>query len=416
MLKQFNAFRTQITEATAVERSDHTEVIPNNYRPGRVEGTAIQHRNNVGSYSTNKADEVVHSIMKNPESNELYKAADEYSRNHLGHGYELHSMHPDSSLRKQYAIGQTYKAATEEKPEYKKAIFEDYSKNRPDIVKSTKAHDYDSLVQGSYKNLSKEVGKQFDALPVKTQFHEGHLGYHNSGEALRDMHLHSNLTVYRGGEPHQFLHHTDKETGLNENEKFRAVHDAFGHGIHGNQFGPKGEEVAHSAHQKLFTPASHVGLASETRGQNSFVNYSHHNLDLQQQMEHHRGAKREALKNDDHELANEHGKQVAHLGSQWKYADQKSVALPTAMLNPHYNGDVPEHVKPLLRDPKADHNPEYDVNADHLHLAKLAKFHNTSSHSGLKGGILNRENAHEDLKHIASVHGFQSLSHNPFKE
>jgi hypothetical protein len=414
-MKPFKEFLALIE--AAIDRGDHLEVTTDYHKEGRIPGTAIEHRGNQDAYGhagIGGADHVVNHIMKKADTNLAHKTADEYSHDNLGHGYENHTIHPESSLKKQYVIGQAYKHAVDGKPEYKKAVFDDYTKNRPDIIKHTKATDYDSLVAGSYHHLAKETNKQFERLPVKMQYHDGHLGYHNSGEAMRDVHLHNNLTVYRGGDQHEFLHNVDKKNGLNENEKFRAVHDYFGHAVHGNQFGPKGEEVAHSAHQKLFTPASHVALASETRGQNSLVNYSHHNLELQKSMEDSRGLKRAALNRGDHSDANAHSEQLRHLGGQWKYADQKAVALPSAMLNPHFDGSVPEHIKSILHDPEAKNNSEYDVDKDKHSLVQLAKHHNTSSHNTKHGGILDHDKAHDDLKHIASVHGYHSLSRNPF--
>ena len=418
-MKTFKNFRQSLLEVTAIEKDTHLEVTPDNYKKGKVKGTAIENRGNHAAYGEGGiggADAEIKKNLTDPSKNIAAKFADEYSKKNLGHGYDMNTKHPESSLRKQYAIGQAYKLATKESPEYKKRIFDDYAHNRPDIVSSTKAKDYDSLVKGSYKAVAKETGKQFDALPVKTQYHEGGLGYHNSTEMMRDIHKHNNLTVYRGGDRHEFLHNVDPKTGLNENEKFRSVHDFAGHAVHGNQFGPKGEEVAHNEHQKLFTPAAHVALASETRGQNSVVNYSDQNLPLMQKMEQHRKMRRDALNKGDVEGANKHEEATRKAGEGWKYAEQKSVALPSKMLEPGYNGDVPDHIKSMLRDPEADKSPVYDTDKDHLNLVKLAKHHNTSSHSSLSGGKFDADKAHEDLKHIASVHGFTKLSKKPFEK
>lgn len=406
-----------ITEATAVDKGDHLEVTPTTLTKPKFKGTAIEHRNNPEHYGASghkSLDEHVKSVLADPSKNSVAKSADSYTKEHLGHGYDMHDDKPKSSLRKQYAVGKTYDLATSGHPEYKKSVFDGYAKHRPDIVKQTKATDYDSLVHGSYKHVAKEVNKQFEHMPVKTQYHDGHLGYHNSGEMLRDIHGHSNLTVYRGGDKHEFLHHKDK-TGLNENEKFRAVHDYYGHGIHGNQFGPKGEEVAWHSHRKMFSHGAAVAMTSETRGQNSYVNYTHANLSTQKEMEGHRKDKRAALNAGDVHGANEADGKLREAGSKWNYAKQASVALPHEMLHPHYDGHVPSHIAHLLHDPASHENPTYDVHKDHLGLADLARHHNTSSHTQMGGGVLDRENAHADLKHIAGVHGYSKLSHNPFK-
>lgn len=57
------------------------------------------------------------------------------------------------------------------------------------------------------------------------------------------------------------------------NDLFRAVHDAFGHGIEGSGFRARGEENAWQAHIRLFTGPAKGALTSETRGQNSWLNY-----------------------------------------------------------------------------------------------------------------------------------------------
>jgi hypothetical protein len=57
------------------------------------------------------------------------------------------------------------------------------------------------------------------------------------------------------------------------NDIFRAVHDAFGHGLEGAGFRAKGEENAWQAHARLFTGPALAALTSETRGQNSWVNF-----------------------------------------------------------------------------------------------------------------------------------------------
>jgi hypothetical protein len=57
------------------------------------------------------------------------------------------------------------------------------------------------------------------------------------------------------------------------NDLFRAVHDAFGHSIEGAGFRARGEENAWQAHVRLFTGSAIPALTSETRGQNSWLNY-----------------------------------------------------------------------------------------------------------------------------------------------
>ena len=57
------------------------------------------------------------------------------------------------------------------------------------------------------------------------------------------------------------------------NDVFRIVHDFFGHGLEGAGFGARGEENAWQAHMRLYTKAALPAVTSETRGQNSWVNF-----------------------------------------------------------------------------------------------------------------------------------------------
>ena len=58
-----------------------------------------------------------------------------------------------------------------------------------------------------------------------------------------------------------------------DNDKFRAVHDVFGHAAIGRGFSRNGEEAAYLSHRQMFPKEAQQALASETRGQNSFLNY-----------------------------------------------------------------------------------------------------------------------------------------------
>jgi hypothetical protein len=60
------------------------------------------------------------------------------------------------------------------------------------------------------------------------------------------------------------------------NDLFRAVHDAFGHGLEGSGFRARGEENAWQAHVRLFTGSAVGAITTETRGQNSWLNYGPH--------------------------------------------------------------------------------------------------------------------------------------------
>lgn len=59
-----------------------------------------------------------------------------------------------------------------------------------------------------------------------------------------------------------------------ENDMFRAVHDAYGHLGSGRGVDRHGEEAAYQKHSAMFTPLARGALATETRGQNSALHYN----------------------------------------------------------------------------------------------------------------------------------------------
>lgn len=67
---------------------------------------------------------------------------------------------------------------------------------------------------------------------------------------------------------------------MTTSEIFRVVHDYFGHGILGNQFGAVGEENATLQHLDLYSDTAKPAVIFQTRGQNSWVNFSGVNKDV----------------------------------------------------------------------------------------------------------------------------------------
>lgn len=61
---------------------------------------------------------------------------------------------------------------------------------------------------------------------------------------------------------------------MTNSEVFRVVHDYFGHGILGNEFGAIGEENATLQHLDLYSTDAAPAVVFQTRGQNSWVNFS----------------------------------------------------------------------------------------------------------------------------------------------
>lgn len=63
---------------------------------------------------------------------------------------------------------------------------------------------------------------------------------------------------------------------LRANDVFRIVHDYYGHIKDGFGFRADGEENAYQSHAAMYSPLARKAAATETRGQNSWVNYGPH--------------------------------------------------------------------------------------------------------------------------------------------
>lgn len=311
--------------------------------------------------------------------NDALSSAHEYAQRVLGRPYAP-LTNSDASLLKQAPIGRVHALAATDHPEYKQAIYDAYKSSMPTEVGD--AHDYDSLRHRAYRQLAHETGEQFKSLPVNMSFHRnGEGNYTSSKEMLHDMRHNKHMYVYQGGDRHDFLHEVDPETGLNTNEKFRAVHDYYGHGIHGNQFGPKGEEKAWASHSGMFTPLARMAMTAETRGQNSLVNYSPLNAKL----------KAEYAKQD--EAAHAHRKSgdtagealamanKAEIMSHFQFAPQNAVLLPPEFLHGDYAGGIPKYLKHLIK-------PKHGTSSELTHFSHTPNLTHTDPEkygTGIKG-------------------------------
>ena len=113
------------------------------------------------------------------------------------------------------------------------------------------------------------------------------------------------------------------------NDLFRFVHDFFGHSKLGNGFGAIGEENAWNVHSRMYSPLARRAMTTETRGQNSWVNFS--------------GVNKEAfkLRNKVRQLRKE-GKTeeaqalVGEVYDKMKFAEQKIGLLPEWVSDPDF--------------------------------------------------------------------------------
>ena len=288
-------------------------------------------------------------IMPPEEENIPLQVANQYVAS-LGLSPVKQTEMPRSSLAKQGAIGRVYTTAVEGSPEYKTAVFDAYSRMMPEVIEQSGAKNYDELLAAAYRQMAKETSDQFDALPLNYSFHRAGEGdYANSGQMVADVHGNKHLFVYQGGDKHDFLHNVDPQTGLNENEKFRAVHDAFGHALLGNTFGPQGEERAWGVHSQMYSPLARLAMTSETRGQNSWVNYTPANVEVWEKLHQIDSRMADLRRRGDHAAMDELKQARKDIMSEWTYAPNKAVLMPPEFLSTEYTGEMPNYIQSLMR-------------------------------------------------------------------
>jgi len=290
---------------------------------------------------------------------------------------------PPSSLEKQFPIGKTYETMAKGiDPALERQLFARYLRAYPDVIRKSGATNFQELIPASYEQLGKENAQQLDRMlneGMNLSYHQGNLNYANSPQMLEDALINKHLYTFGGGDQHQLLNKIDPYTGLNQNQVFRAVHDYYGHGPTGASFGPKGEELAYGTHSQLYSPLAKMAAATETRGQNSFVNYSGINADLQAQMIPLK-IEQERLKRLGQDTSAVDQK-LAELGAQTQYAEQKAFLLPPEMIDVNYAGGVPDYLKPYI----TPNNPTAATGYHFSNLTDLTRTDPTKYGTGIKG-------------------------------
>ncbi|NDC91175.1 MAG: hypothetical protein EB089_04880, partial [Acidimicrobiia bacterium] len=348
----------------------------------RVRDKAVAPGRTGSDVSQPTADEAVKQAMNDP-ANFVRQAASTYTQETTGKPYELPDM-PESSILKQAPIGRTFMLATTDDPGYKQEIFRQYATQMPEVIKQSNATNYDELLVAAYRQMAKETDEQFKRLPVSLSYHRaGEGNYRNSKQMLQDVYGNKHLYVFQGGDEHPFLKDVDPKTGLNENEKFRAVHDFFGHAIHGNEFGPKGEEIAWAAHSQMYSPLARLAMTTETRGQNSTVNYTPLNAALKRTINELQSLRYEANRRGQTEQVKQIDKDIAKAYENFQFAPQKPLLLPPEFLSTSYAGEMPDYLRPMIKPMEGT-----TVSTPMLHYSKQAGLTETDPSfygTGIKG-------------------------------
>lgn len=163
------------------------------------------------------------------------------------------------------------------------------SKNIADMFAEMKHDPSNPETKAAYDKLISEVSEQFDKFQnagINIKKIKGENPYKNSSDLLDDIHKNNTIQYFPteqgfGSSDSMLVNnpmlnksgkYVDGEELLN-NDVFRVVHDLVGHGQNNNSFGPMGEEIAYQAHKGSLSPLAQKALTTETRAQNSFVNY-----------------------------------------------------------------------------------------------------------------------------------------------
>lgn len=146
-------------------------------------------------------------------------------------------------------------------------------------------------VSDSYDALAEAIGNQYAYSPYEMVL--GNELYENSDQMRADTINSGRMKIYQttpdtfGPQGYDFSGHpfleempfTVNDLGGSpvtpvKNDVFRYIHDLIAHGTNPNQFGPLGEEAAARTHAATLPYEAIPALMTETRGQNSWVNFS----------------------------------------------------------------------------------------------------------------------------------------------
>jgi len=185
-------------------------------------------------------------------------------------------------------------------------IDEAFAVNIANAYEEMTAEPSSSEVLEAYRDLIRQTTDQYLALqdagykfyffnPNSSDPYSGMPGgFGNPWNALRDLRANKTMAVFPTSEGYGTDGITDtdindnpmlQDTGLmwpdqdgvmqpvTANDLFRAVHDVFGHGLEGAGFRARGEENAYQAHVRLFYGPAVKAMTTETRGQNSWLNF-----------------------------------------------------------------------------------------------------------------------------------------------
>lgn len=224
------------------------------------------------------------------------------------------------------------------------------AKRISDAYEKAKSEPDNKEVKESYAALIKETIAQYkeilkDGYTIEVSDSE----YSNSGDMITDLSENKNMRIFATESGFGVEGVTDgarksnpmlKKTNFKDkngvpllvNDVFRFVHDFFGHAKMGNSFGPLGEENAWNVHSRMYSPLARRAMTTETRGQNSWVNFSGVNDKAFKVRDEARALRKKAQATDNKEdrdaLLNEAKKKIEEVYKMMDFAEQKVTLLP----------------------------------------------------------------------------------------
>jgi len=283
------------------KRFDRTREFMTKNNAIRIHDTGLETNVHVLSpINTTQLKRISNLIHKenDPDKSQFYDVNGDSTRDFKGFVSLLqkHKFHPTQQLRgkitlqiQRLAIQSPYKVG--ESPNVK--INPQHGKIIADAYHSMKHEPDNPQVKASYHALISETGEQFKNLikgGLKIDRIKGENPYPDSKSMHKDVEENNHLYYFPteagfGNESgvhkdHPMLQPTEfKHEGkpMLANDVFRIVHDINGHHVGGKSgFGPKGEHQAYLTHRKMYSPKAHGALATETMGQNNWVNFGPH--------------------------------------------------------------------------------------------------------------------------------------------
>lgn len=169
---------------------------------------------------------------------------------------------PIKELKDKHKVQKDWHGIVSLKPEKRQEIADFYNA-APEI----EAEQASEEIREAYKALTDEIDRQYEMLVnelgIKVEFVDFD-PYADFMEMRKDYLENRRLKIMKTEVTGSHPLMTDEQ-----NDKLRAIHDAFGHLATGRGFDRHGEEAAYQAHSTMFSEEAKKALATELRAQNS---------------------------------------------------------------------------------------------------------------------------------------------------